>query len=94
MKLNDYIRVLPALDKNSCEDLITCYYQNEDKRVRRMNKVQSFTELNYNQVAEQHTLNCLVRKIRTLVNIYTDHNPTGSRFFPAKYGVEEFRIKC
>jgi len=94
MKLSDYIRVLPALDKKTSEDLITTYYKNEDKRVRRLNRVQSFTELNYNQVSDDHTLNCLVRKVRTLVNIYKDHNPTGGRFFPEKYGVEEFRIKC
>ena len=30
----------------------------------------------------------------TLVSIYTDHNPTGGRFFPSRYGMEEFRIKC
>ena len=94
MKLSDFIRVAPALDSRTSEDLITTYYKNEDKRARRLNRVQSFTELNYNQVAEEHLMNCLVRKIRTLVNIYKDHNPTGGRFFPEKYGVEEFRIKC
>ena len=94
MKLSEYIRVLPALDNRSCEDLITCFYANEPKHVKRQNKVQNFTELNYNQIADDYVMNCLVRKIRTLVSIYTDHNPTGGRFFPSRYGMEEFRIKC
>ena len=94
MKLSDYIRVLPTLDKQSCEDLITCYYANETKHVKRQNSVQNFTELNYNERADDYMMNCLVRKIRTLVNIYTDHNPTGGRFFPSRYGFEQFRIKC
>ena len=94
MTLSDYIRVLPTLDKQSCEDLITTFYKHESKHKKRSNKVQHFTELNYNEVAPPVTLNQLCRKIRTLTNIYTDHNPTGGRFFPAKYGLEEFRIKC
>ena len=94
MKLNDYIRVIPTLDKHACEDLITCYYKNEQKRVRRKNKIQSFSELNYNQVGPAHIMSQLCRKIRTLTQIYTDHNPTGDRFFPKRFGVEEFRIKC
>ena len=93
MKLNDFIRVAPALDHDTCENLITYYYKNEPKHVRRENKVQSFTELNFNQVGEDYTLQCLSRKIRTLANIYKDHNPTGGRFFPSRYSVEEFRIK-
>ena len=94
MKLNDYIRVLPTVDKQTCEDLIETFNNNEDKRVRRSNKVQNFTELNYNSVAPPVTMNQLCRKIRTLTQIYTDHNPTGDRFFPKRYGLEEFRIKC
>ena len=93
MKLNDYIRVCPALAETNCNDLIQTFNENEKKHVRRENKVQNFTELNLNGVADIYTLNCLVRKIRTLTNIYTDHNPTGGRFFPSEYGFEEFRIK-
>ena len=94
MKLSDYIRVAPALDTKTCEDLIATYCENDDQAIRRLNRVQAFHELNYNQVAEDHIMNCLVRKVKTLVSIYKDHNPTGGRFFPSRYGVEEFRIKC
>ena len=94
MKLSEYIRVLPALDRASCEDLISCYKEHRDNHIRRLNRVQAFTEMNYNQVAPEHTMNCLARKIKTLVSVYKDHNPTGGRFFPERFGVEEFRIKC
>ena len=94
MKLSDYIRVAPALDTKTCEDLIATYCENDDQAIRRLNRVQAFHELNYNQVAEDHLMHCLVRKVKTLVSIYKDHNPTGGRFFPEKFGLEEFRIKC
>ena len=94
MKLNDYIRVAPALDMDSCVTLISSYKNNKDKHVRRLNRVQAFTELNYNKVSEGNFMNCLVRKIRTLTDIYKDYNPTGGRYFPERFGIEEFRIKC
>ena len=94
MKLREFIRVAPGLAPTNCADLISCFKSNEDKQVKRLNRVQSFSELNYNEVASVNDLNCLARKIKTLVNIYTDHNPTGGRFFPKRWGVEEFRIKC
>ena len=94
MKLSDYIRVLPALGPTDCDELIGTYFENEDKHVRRLNRVQAFTELNYNTVAETNFMNNLVRNIKTLTTIYKDHNPTGGRFFPERFGIEEFRIKC
>ena len=94
MKLNNYIRVAPAFAPDNCHDLISTFNENKDQHVHRLNRVQAFKELNYNRVAPEHTLNCLARKIKTLVNIYKDHNPHGGRFFPDRYGVEEFRIKC
>ena len=94
MKLSDYIRVAPAFSPENCGDLISCFETNKDKQVQRLNRVQSFTELNYNEVADPHTLNSLVRRIKILTSVYTDHNPTGGRFFPERYGLEEFRIKC
>ena len=94
MKLLDYVRTTPALSPSDCDDLINLFIENKDKHIQRLNPVQSFTELNYNNVAPPQQLNCLARKIKTLVNIYTDQNPTGGRFFPQKYGIEEFRIKC
>ena len=94
MTLNDYIRLAPALGPDDCKNLINAYKENEDKRVRRLNKVQAFTELNYNSVAPDNIMNCLVRKIKTLAMVYKDHNPTGGRYFPERYAVEEFRIKC
>ena len=94
MKLSDYIRVLPALGPTDCDELIRTFHENEDKHVRRLNRVQAFKELNYNQVADTNFMNNLVRNVKTLTTIYKDHNPTGGRFFPERFGIEEFRIKC
>ena len=52
MKLSDYIRVAPALDTKTCEDLVGTYCENDEQAIRRLNRVQAFHELNYNQVAE------------------------------------------
>jgi hypothetical protein len=95
MKLNDYIQVVPTLPAVECEGLITSYHQHFDKHVKNDNTVQQFTELNYNQCASKEQMNQLVARIKNAVEWYTDvHCPTGSRFFPQKYGLEEFRIKC
>ena len=94
MKLNDYIRTAPGLGPEDCKNLITSFKENKDKQVRRLNRVQAFTELNYNEVGEDYPLQCMARRVKTLTEIYKDYNPTGGRFFPQRFGMEEFRIKC
>ena len=95
MKLNDYIQVVPALPKELCEDLITSYHQQFNKHAKNDNEVQQFTELNYNQFATEEQLRRLCVVLRSITNTYIDvHCPAGSRFFPQRYGIEEFRIKC
>ena len=94
MKLNDYIRTAPGLGPEDCKNLITSFKENKDKHVRRLNRVQAFTELNYNEVGEDYPLQCMARRVKTLTEIYKDYNPTGGRFFPQRFGMEEFRIKC
>ena len=95
MKLNDFIQVVPTLPAACCENLITSYHKHFDKHVKNNNSVQKFTELNYNQCASKEQMDRLVKRLKIAINTYTDvHCPTGSRFFPQKYGIEEFRIKC
>ena len=95
MKLNDFIQVVPALSVECCEDLITFIINNLINTSENDNQVQQFTELNYNQFASQEQMRRLCLRLREAINTYTDvYCPTGSRFFPQKYGIEEFRIKC
>ncbi len=95
MKLNDFIQVIPTLPAVCCEDLITSYHEHFQRHVIRDNEIQKFTELNYNISVPKSNTSRVVSAIKRAVETYTDvHCPTGNRFFPKQYGLEEFRIKC
>ena len=93
MKLNDFIATVPVLNKKDCSNLINYFEWNQESHVRNENEVQHFTELNLNSLGADLPT-ALAHKLRSVINTYTDvHCPTGDRFFPVRYRIEEFRIK-
>ena len=68
------------------------FHAAEDIHVRHENEVQNFTEMNLNQY-NLELGKWMGIKMKKLVQRYQDQCPTGGRFFPEKYGLEEFRIK-
>ena len=92
MKLHDFIHVLTSLKKEDCTALRYYFDENPDHHVRNDNKVQQFTEMNLNQFNYELSI-FFAKKIKKLVERYQDQTPMGDRFFPSRYGLEEFRIK-
>ena len=90
--LNDFIQVVPALSKEECEHLISSFHQNFDKHKKQDNLTMSFNELNYNHCASKEQISNLVTRLRSCIESYVEIH--GSRFFPQRYGIEEFRVKC
>lgn len=93
MKLHDFIVTMPCLNSEDCTALRYYFDNNPEHHVIRDNNIQSFTEMNLNEY-EPQLGQFFGRKIKKLVEKYQDlHCPTGDRFFPQFYGLEEFRIK-
>ena len=61
MKLHDYITVLPGMQEDTCEDLISLFENNEECQVRRdKDGMQNFTEMNVAQFFPE--LNAILAK--------------------------------
>lgn len=92
MKLHDYIVTIPALTPENCQNLIKTFEDNPTNHIRRENKRQHFTELNLGEHYPE--LNAVLsRRIRPIVNDYTDIHCPQAPCFPWAYGLEQFRIK-
>ena len=85
-----------CLDERVCDELIEIFNTNSSFHERYDNdKIPNFTQLNLmsNNLISSFMRNHLVHKSFEIVREYRERLPDETKFWPKKFGFEEFRIK-